>query len=131
MSELTERITSQDYYPGLWRTEISDDPQFVATVRSSVVLQQEGLANDLAYFVNRHRKGQGYSVTDNITLYLGVSEEVWWALHYNYEEFTENVKATSVFCNTAPLTEMEQSWEKVFVGDKASGTSPVYVSSTI
>ena len=69
-------------------TALEDTHDQVKKLRSGVglVLNQEGLVNDLSYHVNRHRRDMDYGVSDRITLELAVSPEVWWAIHFNESE---------------------------------------------
>lgn len=100
-----------------------------AYVRAGVgsVLNQEGLVNDLVFQVNRHRRAQGYTISDRIILSLGVSPELWWAIHFNKERLLSKTLSTKlVFVDELEVS--ENSFELVSLGERDKSFE-CYVSS--
>lgn len=61
-----------------------------------LVLQQEGLVNDLSTLVNRLRRERDYGVSDVIDLVVACEEELWWSIHFNESHLLDSTKANSI-----------------------------------
>ncbi len=67
-----------------------------------LVLEQEGLCNDLTFHINRVRRERDYGVSDRILTVLGVGAELWWAIHFNKETILAATKSVDILCITNP-----------------------------
>lgn len=112
-------------------TALEDTPEQVEKIRSrpiGLVLQQEGLVNDLSYHVNQHRRTMNYDVSDRIVLKLAVSPEVWWAIHFNKANFMRKTLTDEIVF--LPVIEESLNMAEVELGDKEMNFK-VYVASEV
>ena len=79
-------------------TAVEDDKGLTARLRGGLglVLEQEGLVNDLSFHVNRLRRDREYHVSREVELVVACGIELWWAIHFNRDSLMEAVKATSI-----------------------------------
>ena len=73
-----------------------DSPRLSRALRDSpvgVVLEYEGMANDLVFHINRLRRERDYGVSDVIDIVVACGEELWWAIHWNRDEILKRTKA--------------------------------------
>jgi hypothetical protein len=78
-----------------------DSPELAGHMRKHIglSLQQEGLANDVSFFVNRARKEAGLGVSDKIVLRLNCGRELGWAVLWNYEKLVKNTRTVKLILN--------------------------------
>lgn len=88
------------------------------------VLYHNGLANDVATFVNRSRRSQGATVSDMIILRLNTGNEVSKAIIWNLRHILATDKAHHIILNE---TNDELVWERYDCGNKEM-LFPVYIN---
>lgn len=119
-------MTFKDYP----KTFFTDKPDAGKKLRTGtgLVLQQEGLVNDLSVLINRHRRDKEYNVSDYIVLHLAVSPEVWWAIHFNESELFRKTLSTGIVFYEQLTAEQEAEFTAVELGDK-DNVFPVLLNS--
>lgn len=114
------------------KTFFADKPDAGAKLRTGtgLILQQEGLVNDLAFHVNRHRREMEYNVSDYIVLHLAVSLEVWWAIYFNESELLRKTLTTRIAFHDMFETGQEETYMNAELGDREN-LFPVLIHSEL
>ncbi|URP22210.1 hypothetical protein SEA_BIG4_167 [Microbacterium phage Big4] len=80
-------------------TAFEDDKALGGRLRGSLqglVLEQEGLVNDLSSQINKLRRERDLGVSDTVDLFIACGTELWWAIHFYEEELKDATKANSI-----------------------------------